>query len=70
MVAANQARDLAGDGITVLALHPGWVKTDMGGQSAPLSTRESVAGMRQVIASASTEMSGGFFNYNGDSLPW
>ena len=70
MVAANQARDLAGDGITVLALHPGWVKTDMGGQSAPLSTRESVAGMRQVIASASTEMSGGFFNYDGRPLPW
>lgn len=70
MVAANLARDLAGDGIKVLALHPGWVRTDMGGTSAPLSTEESVAGMRQVIASASFAMSGGFFNYNGRSLPW
>ena len=70
MVAANQARDLAGDGITVLALHPGWVRTDMGGDSAPLSAQESVAGMRQVIASASMEMSGGFFDRNGQTLPW
>ena len=70
MVAANLARDLAGDGITVLALHPGWVQTDMGGKSAPLSAEESVAGMRQVIASASTAMSGGFFDYNGRTLPW
>ena len=70
MVAANLARDLAGDGIKVLALHPGWVRTDMGGTSAPLSASESVAGMRQVIASASFAMSGGFFNYNGRSLPW
>ena len=70
MVAANLARDLAGDGITVLALHPGWVRTDMGGNSAPLSARESVAGMRQVIASASMAMSGAFFDHNGRSLPW
>ena len=70
MVAANLARDLADDGITVLALHPGWVRTDMGGQSAPLSTEESVAGMRHVIASATTAMSGGFFNHDGRPLPW
>ena len=70
MVAANLARDLADDGIKVLALHPGWVQTDMGGKSAPLSARESVAGMRQVIASASSAMSGGFFDRNGHPLPW
>ncbi len=70
MVAANQARDLAGDGITVLALHPGWVRTDMGGETAPLSARMSVASMRQVIASASSAMSGGFFDRNGKPLPW
>ncbi|MDE0343072.1 MAG: SDR family oxidoreductase [Deltaproteobacteria bacterium] len=70
MVAANLARDLAGDRITVLALHPGWVRTDMGGKTAPLSTKESVAGMRKVIASASFAMSGGFFDYNGRPLPW
>ncbi len=70
MVAANLARDLADDGITVLALHPGWVRTDMGGRSAPLSPAESVGGMRRVIASASTAMSGGFFDHKGQRLPW
>ena len=70
MMAANLARDLADDGITVLALHPGWVRTDMGGHSAPLSPRESVAGMRRVIAAASPAMSGGFFDHKGHRLPW
>lgn len=70
MVSANLARDLAGDGINVLALHPGWVQTDMGGKSAPLSVRESVADMRRAIASASFAMSGGFFDRNGRPLPW
>ena len=70
MVSANLARDLAGDGIKVLALHPGWVQTDMGGKSAPLSVSESVNDMRQAIASASFAMSGGFFDRNGHPLPW
>lgn len=70
MVSANLARDLAGDGIKVLALHPGWVRTDMGGETAPLSARESVADMRRAIASASFAMSGGFFDRNGRPLPW
>ena len=70
MVAANLAHDLAGDGIKVLALHPGWVRTDMGGESAPLSARESVADMRRAIASAPMEMSGRFLDRNGQPLPW
>ena len=70
MVAANLAHDLAGDGIKVLALHPGWVRTDMGGESAPLSANESVADMRRAIASAPMEMSGRFLDRNGQPLPW
>lgn len=54
--------------IDVAVLHPGWVKTDMGGDQAPLSPQESVAGMRAVIDRLTT--SGGFFDYSGRALPW
>ena len=70
MVTANLARDLAGRNITVMALHPGWVRTDMGGTSAPLGVTESVARMRRLIAAADIGMSGGFFDRNGERLPW
>ena len=70
MVVANLARDLAGRGITVLALHPGWVRTDMGGMDAPVSPEESIAGMRRVIAESGSERSGTLWDYRGDRLPW
>ncbi len=70
MVTANLARDLEARGITVIALHPGWVRTDMGGPSAPLGAPESVASMRRVIAAAGSAMSGGFFDRRGGRLPW
>ena len=70
MVTANLAHDLAARGITVLALHPGWVRTDMGGAGAPLGVEESVGAMRRLIASADIRMNGGFFDRNGARLPW
>lgn len=54
--------------VNVAVLHPGWVKTDMGGDQAPLSPQESVAGMRSVIAGLAR--SGGFYDYSGRELPW
>ncbi len=51
-------------------LHPGWVRTDMGGKSAALGVEESVAGMRRVIAGLGKAESGGFFNHDGSSIPW
>ena len=51
-------------------LHPGWVQTRMGGSSAPLSTEESVAGMRKVIEGLGPDDSGGFFSYDGSAIPW
>ena len=56
--------------ITVGLMHPGWVKTDMGGTSAPLGVTESVTRMRRLIASADIARSGGFFDRNGERLPW
>jgi len=56
--------------IIATVLHPGWVRTDMGGQSAPLGPEESVAGLRRVIASLEEADSGGFIGYDGKPIPW
>ncbi len=58
------------DGIVVSLLHPGWVKTDMGGKNADLEPHESVAGMRGVIAKLSMAKSGKFLDYRGKEIPW
>lgn len=60
-------------GITVLSMHPGWVKTDMGGAEAPLDIEASCAGMvEQVRRAAGQGGQGGhrFIDYQGEQLPW
>jgi NAD(P)-dependent dehydrogenase (short-subunit alcohol dehydrogenase family) len=57
-------------GIAILALHPGWVQTDMGGAEATLKPPESIAGMLQVIDRLSVRETGKFLNYAGEQLPW
>lgn len=57
-------------GILAATLHPGWVRTDMGGGRAEIDPRTSVAGMRQVIASLTKERAGRFWAYDGSELPW
>ncbi|QPQ54685.1 SDR family oxidoreductase [Allosphingosinicella flava] len=64
------AIDWADDGIVAAVLHPGWVQTRMGGQAAPLTPEESVAGMRHVIERLGPQDTGGFFDYSGEALPW
>jgi NAD(P)-dependent dehydrogenase (short-subunit alcohol dehydrogenase family) len=56
--------------VTLALLHPGWVKTDMGGPGAPLPLAESVAGMRRVIAGLTRDRSGAFVGYDGSLIPW
>lgn len=51
-------------------LHPGWVKTRMGGPDALISTAESVEGLLRVIEGWKPEDSGRFVDYEGDALPW
>jgi NAD(P)-dependent dehydrogenase (short-subunit alcohol dehydrogenase family) len=65
-------RSLALDhrGVIAVVLHPGWVKTDMGGAGAPVERKDSIAGMRRVIATLTPADSGGFFNYDGAAIPW
>lgn len=64
------AIDLRPQNIAVLLLHPGWVKTDMGGYNAPTSPEQSIAGMRQVIEAFTLEKTGSFLNFRGETLPW
>jgi len=64
------AADLRGRGIVCTVLHPGWVRTDMGGKQAPLSIEESVAGLLATIDALGPADSGGFRNYDGKPLPW
>lgn len=57
-------------GLLAVALHPGWVRTDMGGSRADIDVATSVSGMRRVIASLDREHSGRFWSYDGSELPW
>lgn len=64
------ALDTKGDGITAIVIHPGWVKTDMGGPNAPTEAATSIGGIRKVIAKLQPRDSGEFFSYDGRKLKW
>ena len=64
------AIDVAPQGVVAATLHPGWVQTDMGGANAPVTVQDSVAGMRRVIDGLTVERAGGFYNYDGATIPW
>ena len=70
MFTAAARNELQNSGIRSVLLHPGWVKTDMGGQNAPVDVMTSVAGMLEQIHSTSIEHSGRFVEYTGAILPW
>ena len=70
MIVKTLAIDLKSAGITSVALHPGWVKTDMGGPNALISPTESVSGMRNVINHLTLADSGKFIAYDGKVVPW
>lgn len=61
---------LAGRGVTIVSVSPGWVQTDMGGPAAPLTADESMAGLRQVIAGLTPKDTGKFINHDGTDNPW
>jgi NAD(P)-dependent dehydrogenase (short-subunit alcohol dehydrogenase family) len=57
-------------GIAVLSLHPGWVRTDMGGPNADIDVQTSTNGLANVIERAQKDRRDGYFDYKGDTLPW
>lgn len=70
MLSVQLAHALAARGIVVLALHPGWVMTEMGGEHASVPTADAVRGLLQVIDAATPAQSGAFLDWRGEALPW
>lgn len=62
--------DLKKDGVLVASMHPGWVRTDMGGNNATLDVDTSVQGIFNTIEGLTEAHTGKFLQYDGSELPW
>ncbi len=70
MAGKSMAVDLSGEKIDVMILHPGWVRTDMGGPAARIDVQTSVEGMMTMLDKLDPSLSGTFWHSNGKELPW
>ena len=70
MLTVELAHALRARGIVVLALHPGWVQTEMGGASATVTVDDSARGLLEVIDASTIVNSGHFLDWSGKALPW
>lgn len=70
MAVKRLAAELAPRGILVLAAHPGWVKTGMGGTGATLAPADSAHALLALIEHAQMQDAGKFLAYDGAGLPW
>ena len=70
MVTVQLAAQLEASGIAVVAFHPGWVRTDMGGSSADISVEESAQGILSALETLQLEQSGAFLRWDGSIHPW
>ena len=62
--------EVAERGVGVVMLHPGWVRTRMGGATAPLSIMESVKGMHKLLEQFQPDQSGHFYRFDGSEILW
>jgi NAD(P)-dependent dehydrogenase (short-subunit alcohol dehydrogenase family) len=70
MLTRNQAIEYKKDGIAVVMVHPGWVRTDMGGPAAPMTVAESARKIFQIIEMISLSNTGEFISVTGDMIPY
>ena len=69
-VVKSMSVDLKQDNIKCVALHPGWVKTEMGGPNAEITTRECVTSLFDILLSIEDKDSGRFIDIDGTTIPW
>lgn len=62
--------DLRERGVSVVAIHPGWVRTKMGGANASMSVEASVSAVKKLLLEIGPDKSGHFLNYDGTEIPW
>jgi NAD(P)-dependent dehydrogenase (short-subunit alcohol dehydrogenase family) len=67
-VVQGLATDLRREGIIAVSVHPGWVQTDMGGSGADITVEQSAAGLVKLIDGLTLEHSGGFFDWQGQTI--
>jgi NAD(P)-dependent dehydrogenase (short-subunit alcohol dehydrogenase family) len=70
MLTLKQSQVLKPDGVTVIAVHPGWVRSDMGGPSATLDPAESAAGIAKLAGNLTLAQTGSFLQWDGSIHPW
>ena len=70
MMMRGLASDLKERGITAVCVHPGWVRTDMGGAGADIAPEESARGIVEVVDGLTPDQSGRYLTYDGGELPW
>ena len=70
MVMKSLSIDLKPHDMSFITLHPGWVRTDMGGPNGLIDVDESVTGMKRQIDKLSIKTSGQFIAYDGKKIPW
>lgn len=66
----NKSLALDNPWLNTIVMHPGWVKTDMGGPQAPTESHESAEGIWKVVTELRPSDTAGYFDYRGKKLPW
>lgn len=70
MAMKNLSLDLAGSGVLTMAMHPGWVKTDMGGPNAMISVEDCCSSMLETLDGLADKDHGAFLRYNNTPIQW
>jgi len=70
MVTKSMSVDLKPMGILAVALHPGWVQTEMGSPNALIDATTSVLGLMKVMEGLNDDSAGGFISFKGEIVPW